>query len=625
MDAVDSVLANLAEGKPHLLSAGEGGTNGADSTAAPPELEKQYRELFGTLSRGLIGGDSGSHRIHGGGRDHSGAEAPRNVSAVLMGPKGNGKSLVLERALAEIRRIGGGVEGDEGKGGVKTSRGTSLFRIVRLNGLLVRGDDVGGIVREIVRQLSEIAEREHILRRKRLRVQKDLDEDRDDDGTISSKLLRLRHSSFTSNLSLLDETLRIAFIDSIPIVIVLDELDAFLSSGGPPSAVLGDAGIGAGGGPASTLTGPSQSERQLLLYHLLDRVADHGSLLSLVGITSRLSTVGMFEKRVKSRAEGTSKVIYFGHPKTFEGLVKIMASKFDKERAQDCAGGYSQRLRDQLKDILLPSARKASDHNGNCEEESDSERVREMFQRNYNLGRDVRWFCRVLSEALSLLAEDFQSAPYSSDNGGSEGDKIDLTPGYLMEGLVAMGGTFGVSDSDRLGAIVGGGHRAQDAGGQMRVGDDNSAAADPRLRALLDLPPPQLAVLLAARRVLRRDDTRADDDASRRPALTYDRLRAEYHLYRRTAAGGHALGSRAFFKAFVHLVETDLVRPAADHTGGGALQYLYRKGSELTDEMTAKKVPLHILVDVERELERMLKDGRLDCPTLLKEWGMRIG
>ena len=173
----------------------------------------------------------------------------------------------------------------------------------------------------------------------------------------------------------------------------------------------------AGGRPPATTSspGPSSSDRQLLLYHLLDRVADHRSLLSLVGITSQLATVSTFEKRVRSRAEGTSRIVYFGRPATFGGLVAMLSSKFDVEGGAGerdgehddevaAAAAACRRFGDQLVGVLLPSR----SHRGAAEagEGSGEARARAMFRRNYQLGKDRRWFCRVLTVALSMMAAD---------------------------------------------------------------------------------------------------------------------------------------------------------------------------------------------------------------------------
>ena len=243
----------------------------------------------------------------------------RNVSALLMGPRGCGKSLVLERVLNDLRRAGSETDDDnsddeDGRDHHHYGMGR-FFRIVRLNGLLLRGDDVGAAVRDVVRQLSDVAVAEaryrQRVRRKRAAAKKlrskdktstalgkgshaDNDEDNDDDagdkgdkedddyaGSIASDLLRIRRQGFNSNLALLDETLRAARVDSMPVLVVLDELDAFLPTGGAGPAVGLPGGVSSGGasgasgrsrmigsrGPRGEMAGgggPASSDRQLL-------------------------------------------------------------------------------------------------------------------------------------------------------------------------------------------------------------------------------------------------------------------------------------------------------------------------------------------------------------------------
>jgi len=682
-------------------------TSAATQAPPPPGLESQYGELRRLLHRGLIGTS-----------DEEGGDK-RNVSALLMGPRGCGKSLVLERVLNDLRRAGGESDDDnsddeDGRDHHHYGMGR-FFRIVRLNGLLLRGDDVGAAVRDVVRQLSDVAVAEaryrQRVRRKRAAAKKlrskgktstglgkgshaDNDEDNDDDasdkddkedddytGSIASDLLRIRRQGFNSNLALLDETLRAARVDSMPVLVVLDELDAFLPTGGAGPAVGLPGGVSSGGasgasgrsrmigsrGPRGEMAGgggPASSDRQLLLYHLLDRVADHRTLLSLVAMTSQLSTVGTFEKRVRSRAEGTSKIIYFGRPSSYEDLVNMLSSKFDvSNRIEEDARKGCRRLGDSLKHIMQPAPRRRSI---DVNEENEDARVRAMLKRNYQLGKDVRWFCRVLTVALSLLAEDCarssspeHNAAGSPKTGDNLGERIDddsspqtpsLTSRYILEALMAMGGMV-KTEEDSASAITmsssgrssltsasrGGSTATGGAGGGsssvygpfdkngkvfVQAGQD-----DPRIQELLDLPESQLAVLLSARRILCRD---AAEDSSAPKPLTFGRIKREFETFYRGNVGSGLTtnlyeGNLLHF-AFLHLMETGLICPAVDHTGGGPLQYYlhHTRTHAAMEPMALAKMPLHVLVDINSELGVLLKDKMLDCSTALREWGMRI-
>jgi Cdc6-like AAA superfamily ATPase len=178
-----------------------------------------------------------------------------NAAAFVMGSRGCGKSRLVENCLARMDQ--------------------SKFHTLRLNGLVIRGNDVGFAVNELVRQLSELA----VLH---------------DGETGTNDLVRLKRTTFTSNLALLDEMLHLAKVHHRPILIILDEMDAFAGS----SAQL----------DVASNTMERSADRQLLLYHILDRVSTPGSSVCFIGITSHLAAISLLEKRVRSRAEGTAQI-----------------------------------------------------------------------------------------------------------------------------------------------------------------------------------------------------------------------------------------------------------------------------------------------------------------------------
>jgi hypothetical protein len=93
----------------------------------------------------------------------------------------------------------------------------------------------------------------------------------------------------------------------------------------------------------------------------------------------------------------------------------------------------------------------------------------------------------------------------------------------------------------------------------------------------------------------------------------------EYASYR----GPHRYHVRLLVQSFTQLLETDVVRPSADHAGGGPLQYEYSKSYYGMDESTMSRMPLHLPVDVDTELGEALKQNLLECSTSLREWGRR--
>jgi Cdc6-like AAA superfamily ATPase len=472
----------------------------------PVGLEEPFNELFKLLHPCLVGREKNSGR-----------------AALIMGMRGSGKTLLVEHTIDSLAA-------------------EQYFRVVRLNGLVIRGDDVGFCVKEIIRQLSDIAmmemTKDNVLspgREKKM-----------------SGLLRLRNSSFTSNLAALDEALRMACIDGMPTLVVLDEFDALL---------------GSGVSPAETNFEKGAKDSQLLLYHLLDRVTSQGTSLCLVAITSHFAAVSMLEKRVKSRTEGTSKVLYIKPTPTYDCLVKILLNKLQGDEISKA-----------VSDII------------SCSNDAIDRRIQLILERNYKLGKDLRWFCRVVSCALALYREDCQSMLRRQPNAAAK--LPTLSQEHFLHALQVMNASF-PNESERL---------------------VENFAVDPRMQALLDLSGPQVALVLAARRILARDAL--TEDTTPKP-LSLQRMLQEYSNFR----GSNRYSDRILTSCFYGLLETDVLRPSADHTGGGPLQYSYTLGH--CDFATLSRMPLHLPVDMDRELERALKNDLLSCSTALREWGKK--
>jgi len=330
----------------------------------------------------------------------------------------------------------------------------------------------------------------------------------------------------------------------------------------------------------------------------------------------------------------------------------MLSSKFDVEVADEDDGDDAKkrcrRLGDELVKILLPSRdRRAID----LDEESEDAKVRAMLRRNYQLGKDVRWFCRVLTVALSLLAGDctatMLSDATSDTTSGSDTSKLPgLSSRYLVEALMTMGGMLKTEEDAAAVTMNSGGGSAlasTSRGGASRTSPNSIASYgpfdkngrptsrpgwdDPRIQELLDLPESQLAVLLSARRILCRD---AAEDSSTPKPLTFGRIKREFETFYRGNVGSGLTtnlyeGDLLHF-AFLHLMETGLICPAVDHTGGGPLQYYmhHTRTHAAMEPMALAKMPLHVLVDINSELGVLLKGKVLDCSTALREWGMRI-
>ncbi|KAL3801542.1 hypothetical protein HJC23_000980 [Cyclotella cryptica] len=697
---------------------------------APTGWKEQYNELFGLLKRGLLGYDTDddarpsetmamkhtkeSSDANNEEKSRKKKNAHSNVSAVLMGPRGQGKSFILERCLADLSLLAGKrtkqQQSQQQQPQSQYHDTEVAFRVVRLNGLLYGGENAVACTREIARQIGDMAKggggrrkrrdgrRIEETERKEKRIKQACDapsalRDGGGDsahvpstkqtkgfGIMSNTIASIdspatncddidnehrnefgnRRSGFNTNLALLDEALRTARIDNIPILIILEELDAFIAKGryiNKHTRSVQDREDNAG------ISG--SNDRQLLLYHLLDRVADHKYLVSLVGLTTNLSTVSKFEKRVLSRAEGTSKFIYFGRMSQYDDLVEgllmafhspldsLLAKSGDDEKEYPESEAMME-LRKDVEYILRGGDRYHEEDN---EVDDDYSIVRRVIERNYEVrDMDMRWFCRVLDVALGLLASDIESSKMSymqslSDDvershNAEDPANVKLTPSHFAIALNALGASIcdtmrtrrpGIPSSDSLMLIRWG----------KLLGDPNHYSTvvgnEPRLRALLDLSGPQVAVLLAAQRILARDDslytTEDAVDSFRKQGahgssrtiakfaapLSYQRIHDEYTTSF-VASGRYTTSSDRYpshilRRAFIDLLELDLIRLKKDHSGGGPLQYEHC--DVLSTGATITHLPLLVNLQMEEEFMGLLIAGVLHCSTALREWGMK--
>eukprot|EP00986_Skeletonema_menzelii_P012589 scaffold6986_cov142-Skeletonema_menzelii.AAC.2 len=713
-----------------------------------PGLKDQYNTLLKLLRDGLLGTYNDDDTEQDNNNNIDNIIQPKiqsNVSAILMGPRGHGKSLLLERCLAELSRVAckrkeralkkmqrlqqlqqqqqqqlnGGSDDDDDDDGIiqQLSKVNELytqssFRVVRINGLLYQGDNAVACTREIARQINSMSRmekknrsgsssgrkggtplKESVKRRRTSSNYQDVQMTptkqyspttqpsspmmspkspiHANNNNNESHQFRLRRSGFNTNISLLDEALRTARIDGIPILIVLEELDTFLAGGKSYSMT--------GGGGTEQLSHQEQggaNDRQLLLYHLLDRVADHKFLVSLVGMTTNLSTINQLEKRVQSRAEGTSKVIYFGHDVNggYDACVESLLGKFytppmllSNKMMDDESGGMQlldndsrdecmehtemMNLRNEV-EAIFRGKQAGSDEEPDCDQEiNDFSLIQRALKRNYELHMDIRWFCGVLDVALSLLMSDIDELKLRCSNGTMDDDVQipKLTPKHIAHALIIMGASL-----DDIASNVGRpGIPNQNALEQIRwgqlIGDPNHYSAlvgtNPRLVALLDLSGPQIAVLMAARRIMARDNARStvDDEAAANgnkskngsknvsvlslvAPLTYKRIEDEYTTSfvnsERYTISSDRYPPHVLYRSFMDLMELDLIRLKKEHCEGGALQYEYL--NSLSTGANISNAPLYVNLEWELDFIGVLKAGLLKCSTSLREWGLKI-
>lgn len=587
LSRLDNILHNFSDaascirsGRTELWSNEDRTKQDIAKVYAPAGLEQQFQELYSMLHPCLVQRDG-----------------KNNASAFLQGTRGSGKTLLLNQCLEAFH--------DELS---MQKKQKALFRIVKLNGIIIPGDNVWIVVKEILRQLSTAAFQQSATDQAVEPAATSTAGTEDDSSPAKNqrptkrtktkaserteKLLRLRHSSFTNNLQLLNEILQLACVDSIPVLFVLDELDAFLGSSG--SSLQEDTRSG-------SMTENVGKDRQLLLYHLLDRVATQGSFICFVGVTSHQGIMGMLEKRIRSRAEGTSRFIHFGPCPSFAALLSLLLSKFDTTSADDSTNQEANSsqsensLHQQITQILTEPTQDA---------DTVESRVYNALKRDYRLGKGIRWFSRVFSMALSIYRQDCQTQMKKSqlprpDSGGTYVASPPVFHAqYLLDALMDMGSSLLTETGDRDLVLVDG------------------VAVDPRIQALKDLSGPQVALILSARRVLARDSVREDTTMT----LTLDRILEEYRTYQGSSNryGGHVLS-----KSFQDLVEMNFFRPAADHSGGGPLQYNHDPSNFPVDLNTVGRVPIHLTVDIHRELRKALEKNLLDCSTTLREWGRK--
>ena len=514
---------------------------------APMHLEKQFQQLYDMLHPSLV------ERKH-----------QKNASAFLQGARGSGKSILLEQCLKAFY--------DELKYAPQQNR--PPFRIVRLNGILVPGTNVSLVLTEILRQLSEAAQNQG---KESTGHPPDLQQQEMDASPSSQRpakrqksqsakeLVRLRHTSFTNHIQLLNEILQFASLDDIPILFVLEELDAFI--GAPTSEVRSDAG----------------KDRQLLLYHLLDRVATGDSFVSLVGLTCHHGIMNMLEKRIRSRAEGTTQFVHLGPLSTITQLQQAILDKIQVHRST-----FSNKLQEDIRAMLQkPNSQNAGD--------TTQAQVYNVLTRSLRLGHDTRWFCRVFYMALAAYRHDLI---WEASDSGSQKD-APLSPKYVLDALVNMGGPF-LNESSQHELVL-----------------FNDRSPDSRIQALRDLTGPQVALILSARRLLARDNFKESETF----ALTMDRMLSEYRTYRGST---NRYQPTILWKAFSHLVDVGLLQYGMDHSGRGAFQYEYDDFFANMPQPVLARLPLHLNVDIHRELKQAIQKKYFECSTALLEWGRKM-
>lgn len=617
-----------------------------DPLHPPQGLECQYQTIFNLLSGCIV--------------------EKSNPVAFLMGPRGCGKHFVLETCLQSLQK----------KISVDSSIKKPIFRTVRLSGLLLQGDDAAA-GREIIRQLSSFSTTSPEVIPPTAATSSAYDgtvqpisigsKKRQRDGSFSSV------ASFHSYVTLLDEMLHRSRIDGIPILIIISDVEAFASgsSARVEKQALATAAV-------------SGRLKQILLYHLLDMASSEKTYMGIFAITTRLNFFDMLEKRIRSRAFGAQAVVQFTKCRDRNN------SFTDAARSSSLTNMPSPTLSSEYQDLILILTQHLSRYY--LQQEAGKNRILgslksillnykgpiyALFSRQLSLGKSITWFLRVLLVSYSIMMGSYR-LHVDSQNATEDDSTPIFTQQHLLDGLVTMG--CDVTEAYKQGvqsALLNGvaGLKPSNISCTNESQPSNCSAEiskaillkasnNHRMQQLYDASSSQLVLLFSARRLLVKDflstssslgvDSTNTDKAQEvevdyaRP-LTFKRMYKEYYdkfvkVYSsssyRTTCGGKSKGSGGatfsslifpqpvLLRSFLQLLECDVFRPSADHTGGGLVSYDFAKRYSplaLADEGEITSIPVHITIEIEEELTVSLQQSEelLECISVLKEWGMK--
>jgi len=299
------------------------------------------------------------------------------------------------------------------------------------------------------------------------------------------------------------------------------------------------------------------------------------------------------------------------------------------------------RLHMNLGEILCPPGYLSDprSHSRNSHNDVIQREVFKTLERACHMGRNVRWFTRLLTVALSIYrGEWIQHRLRHCRNYQRLGEQQEQSPNqtppeqpppklqarHLLDALEAHRAPIVPQPSGPKGPQQGNHKRKHSSNHHHSntnpaVINSDSRLADPRLRALVDLSPSQVALVLSARRILARD-AQGNGETANPPPLTLGRMLQEYGKFAQTASQRYS--QHLLWVAFQEMLETNLLRPASDHCGTGPFQFnhqakVYNSVSEAED------APLQLLVDVNREVMEALQSNLLECSTAMREWGRK--
>jgi len=476
---------------------------------APHGLESQFEALYRILRAAVVGG--------------------KNGSAFLQGSTGTGKSLVLDQCLLALR--------DE-----CDHNGMTMFRIISLDGLCLPGTSgLYRVFQEVLRQLSQTSSTENAA----------CNQEKIND------LMNFKPSSFTNLLQLFKEAIMIGSLDQVPLVFVLNEIDSFLGTG---SQQMGNTSS------ISLAEGISENSRQMLLYQVLDQVSAPESTISFVGITLDHMIMHRFEKRIRSRAEGTSSFINFGGIVSAEVVGHILHEKLSGP-------------------VLVKYGELFSHSNCVGDDKTDNQELRlvsSLLCRSLQLHSDLRQVFRVLTSCLNLDRFELENLENTSD--------MSSVASYsnLLESLLDHGSCA-----------------------------DGAGPKDLNSRILTGLSGPELAIAFATRRLYRRFIQCGSESYT----LTLQSIAEEYEKTWRGVGGKYSrlMLDRGFMNLLLLGLFTPIQRPYS-------FALLSRKDSGSNGRGFASSVIYNLKVNVSFDvgkLETLMESDQLRYSTALKEWGAK--
>jgi origin recognition complex subunit 4 len=217
------------------------------------------------------------------------------------------------------------------------------FVQVNLNGIVQTDDEIA--MREITRQLAV-------------------------DHAASGK-----SSTFQSNIAFLVDVLRERHAVHLPVIFVLDEFDKFAGR-----------------------------SKQKLLYNLFDLMQQPSVQIAVVGITSKIDTIELLEKRIKSRF--SHRQILLLHP-SVEDLSKILKDALTVATDTEATAEHKQYL---------------AEANRRWHQLITNEKyMKQLVKRCHALGKSVRWMFRLALIAVSGLGDAYGTAAAARQAGQAVG------------------------------------------------------------------------------------------------------------------------------------------------------------------------------------------------------------